>query len=219
MTTLLRKAAVVPVSDYDEGTAVLAEKSHKLLGYYELKYHLAKEKDRVSCGNMVEVLNKMQVFPYDKASVKKYKKRTEFLFRFSGKALIGTIYDAIGLFCFASLILTAISCCWFSAGFWVATSAICTVVSFIVVIATGDKVKDYKAKWKKIPIKDYDKLIPEFALQTAVDLKERIPSVSIYIEELIVNEVPRDPFLVATDASGNEFYLEVWNEPKFRKHS
>ena len=59
-------------------------------------------------------------------------------------------------------------------------------------------------------------MVPEFALQTAVDLKERCPKASFYIEELGIKLRRLDPFLVV-EYAGLRYYVEVWNEPNFEQ--
>src|SRR5260370_396508 len=73
--------------------------------------------------------------------------------------------------------------------------------------------------WKRVPISEYKKAIPEFALRKAVQVKEANPHAQLFVEELQVvrsRPVARDfdPFLVAS--TGTEtFYIEVWDEKKF----
>lgn len=65
--------------------------------------------------------------------------------------------------------------------------------------------------WFSTPISEYDKPIPGFALQTALDLKAKCPYAEFFIQEL---ESFKDPFLVAV-IDKKPYYLEVWNEPQF----
>lgn len=72
------------------------------------------------------------------------------------------------------------------------------------------------AQWNKTPIYKYPEFIPEFAVQTAVDLKEKCPEAYFYIEELRIEGYPiLDPFLVVKHGD-LEYHLEVWNEPCFK---
>ncbi len=80
-----------------------------------------------------------------------------------------------------------------------------------------------RPRWARIPIAQYAMAVPEFALQTLVDIKEACPEAEIFVYQMeIVREEHRyaertpidDPFLAA--AIGDQvYYLEVWNEPKF----
>ena len=62
----------------------------------------------------------------------------------------------------------------------------------------------------------YEGPVPEFALVTAMELHQRVPDVKFTIEELIVNEIPHDPFLVAS-LNGQKHYVEVWAEPGYKQ--
>jgi len=67
--------------------------------------------------------------------------------------------------------------------------------------------------------------VPEFVLQTALDVKKIDPSCVLYVDQLIAIPAERtkrepislDPFLVAVTQDGQEHYLEVWNEPGFKQ--
>jgi hypothetical protein len=72
-----------------------------------------------------------------------------------------------------------------------------------------------QAEWVKIAISEYKKPVPEFALQTAVNLNAICPRVSLSVEEMQKTE-DKDPFLVAS-LDGASYYLEVWNEPGFKQ--
>jgi hypothetical protein len=75
---------------------------------------------------------------------------------------------------------------------------------------------EYLTIWKREAIENYSEPIPEFVLNKAVQIKQRVPEVKIFIEHL---EFGLDPFLVVT--TGERWkdqeteYIEVWAEPKF----
>lgn len=74
-------------------------------------------------------------------------------------------------------------------------------------------------KWTRHPISGYSKPIPEFVLNKAVQIKEKLPDVQFLIDELgtvrrLKKIQPPDPFLVAV-LGNEEYYIEVWDEPKF----
>jgi hypothetical protein len=73
--------------------------------------------------------------------------------------------------------------------------------------------------WDKIEIDKYREPIPEFVINKAIQIKRRLPEVRIFVEHL--SEHP-DPFLVVATKHPEyqyvykeEFYVEVWEEPKF----
>lgn len=74
-------------------------------------------------------------------------------------------------------------------------------------------------KWASVPIKDYVQEIPEFALSTAIQLKEKLPNADFYVVELrqesiLMRKPTPDPFLVMSCGS-KLYYLHVWDEPMF----
>jgi hypothetical protein len=73
--------------------------------------------------------------------------------------------------------------------------------------------------WNKTKIADYKQPVPEFVLNKAVQIKRLLPEVRIYIQHLTDHP---DPFLVVATKhkdyeclDAEEFYIEVWEEPKF----
>lgn len=71
------------------------------------------------------------------------------------------------------------------------------------------------SSWVRSRIVDYVKAIPEFVINKAIQIKKALPQVEIFVEEL---QTDPDPFLVVTfetDSYKEEYYVEVWEEPKF----
>lgn len=74
--------------------------------------------------------------------------------------------------------------------------------------------------WKSLTLPECEKQkieIPEFAIDTAIKVKERIPAAQLSVEILMSTErLLGDPFLVV-EHGGLKYYLEVWDESKFEK--
>lgn len=76
--------------------------------------------------------------------------------------------------------------------------------------------------WKEIPLDKYQKPVPMFVLNKAVQIAETLPTAEFTIEELSVTrsriQLDPDPFLIVS--YGDErYYVEVWDEPSFEaKH-
>lgn len=74
--------------------------------------------------------------------------------------------------------------------------------------------------WRLSKIEEYKQPIPEFVLAKAVQIKEKMPEVTILIESL---EDHPDPFLIVAfpapayswEKPKEHYYIEVWAEPKF----
>jgi hypothetical protein len=74
---------------------------------------------------------------------------------------------------------------------------------------------DTTDRWGRVPISEYAKAIPDFVVNKAIQIKQSLPQVKLYVEEL---QKDPDPFLVAVfqcDEYIEEFYIEVWQEPRF----
>jgi len=72
-----------------------------------------------------------------------------------------------------------------------------------------------RTQWARIPIAEYAKAVPEFVVRKAIQLKRSLREVELFVEEL---QTDPDPFLVAVfeeDGHREEYYIEVWEEPKF----
>lgn len=104
-------------------------------------------------------------------------------------------------------------------GWALATGYSSLAVGIIILICSApfiDREVVY-AEWHTIPIDEYPRPIPEYVLQTAVDLKKKCPATEFFIEVLQFQRRELDPFMVARDPNGNTHYLEVWDEPDFNK--
>ncbi|MBI2096045.1 MAG: hypothetical protein HYT43_00160 [Candidatus Taylorbacteria bacterium] len=75
--------------------------------------------------------------------------------------------------------------------------------------------------WKTLSLGEYSRLkkaVPEFALQTAVEVHQRSGGkVFFFVEEFEVERRVMDPFLIAQGPEGDTYYLEVWDEPGFKR--
>jgi hypothetical protein len=68
--------------------------------------------------------------------------------------------------------------------------------------------------WKEQSLEGYKEEVPEFVLNKAVQIAEKVPGTKFFVEELKVVTKTVDPFLIARHG-GEEYYIEVWDEPKF----
>ncbi len=69
------------------------------------------------------------------------------------------------------------------------------------------------AQWRKVPIGSCDRPIPEFALHTAVRIKEA--DAAAKLEIVYLTKVPADPFLKVTIGTRSA-YVEFWDEAAFQ---
>lgn len=70
--------------------------------------------------------------------------------------------------------------------------------------------------WTESELSKYSGVIPDHALQKAIEIKRELPEVEFVVESL---EHSDDPFLIAIVKKGSydydSAYIEVWDEPKF----
>lgn len=230
VTTLVResvtfdaeKAELTELVSFDE----LAVKAAKFLGYRQLKDQLSDLKEsaqnRLSLKSAIHALD-LKV--YSVASVDEYKNEMVGRATPTTTKVVEVVLSlilclfGIALVAFVMGLIACVGCGLFTAGvpFWLKASTVAALIVAAVTFLTFGFSSDTAvyAEWVSIPIKDYTEAIPEFALQTAVDLKEKCSEAEFFIEELQLKKRPLDPFLVVCDASGNKYYLEVWNEPGF----
>jgi hypothetical protein len=72
-------------------------------------------------------------------------------------------------------------------------------------------------EWKAIPLRGYEKPVPDFVLNKAVQIAEKLPQAVFHVEEFQVREVPLpDPFLVVS-YEGERYWIEVWDEKDFER--
>ena len=93
----------------------------------------------------------------------------------------------------------------------------CSLITLRFAFILVEDVKVTVAQWELLNFEYYTGVIPEFALQTVNDLRERFPAICFGIDELSYKNVSIDPFLVVMNAGGGHAYIEVWNEPGFIK--
>lgn len=206
----------------------LAQTAASTLGYKVLRDQLPKlrmeAEERVS---LKKAMSDLGIEPYSAKAVKQYqsemaRRATPLATKATALAIVAVLLLFWGagvtfLFSLIACIVCGVSEAlavptWLAATAWFSLGG--TVATFLVIGFSGERKLTY-AEWTPIPISTYLRPVPEFALQTAVDLKETCPEAVFFIEELQLKERTLDPFLVVHDSNGNKYYLEVWNEPGF----
>jgi hypothetical protein len=85
--------------------------------------------------------------------------------------------------------------------------------SIVLAKIDGTAVKG-KPEWKTVPLSGYREPVPEFALEMAVRIQQRLPQAQIGVCQLVQRERVLDPFLVV-EHGPERHYVAVWSEPKF----
>jgi hypothetical protein len=73
----------------------------------------------------------------------------------------------------------------------------------------------FSAQWHRVPLREYEGEVPEYALSHALEIKERVPGAEFEVEELRV-EKRYDPFLIVS-CGRERFYIDVWDERRFEQ--
>lgn len=191
----------------------LADEAYQVLGYATIQ---AKSRRQQA---LEKTLAELDVRPFTSASVDQYKRAHEVPPNRLATTLVN-FAAGIGLVaaivCLPILVVSAVTLNA-SLSFYLAI-VILVGGGFLIASATiGDRFVTERS-WLMYDLAHYSEQIPEFALQTAIDIKKRHPEVNFYICSLEENRMVLDPFLVMRVPDGGwhrDYYLEVWNEPKF----
>ena len=92
--------------------------------------------------------------------------------------------------------------------------AVIGAIFFIVAYIVKTVSNEYRLEWTDSSIESYDKPIPEDAIRTAINIRETLPQIELFVEELHARRRVVDPFLYVL-YKGVRLYVSVWNEPKF----
>ena len=193
--------------------AELADEAFQLLSYATTQ---SKSRRLVA---LKQTLADLDIRPFTEESVEAYKKSCEIAPN-SVMAAIVNFASGFGLIaavvCLPILVISAVTL-HVSLSFYLALAVLIGGGSLIASAAIGDRFLVERV-WMMYDIAHYTEPVPEFALQTAVDIKKRHPEVSFYICSLEENRMVLDPFLVMRVPEGTwyqDYYLEVWSEPRF----
>lgn len=214
-----------------------ADQVANTLGYTRLK---SQQKDQIETEKrdkriaeedkqLLTALKELDIMPFTKVSIAKYKKmrvrqatpRVNKIFDWAIALLVisGTIAATSLL---TGMIMHAMHMEAAQTAFIGCLMAIPAVICIIVGCCVENDVQNIEKRWETYGFPNYDKDIPEFVLQSALDIKEKCPDLDLQfrIEELRLIHLPRpripDPFLVVNVAYGPWRYIEVWNEPGFK---
>ncbi len=213
-TALLERRALPEIDPADLMRDDVLDYAHTQLGYHHpKKEHLCKE------GSLAKALRVAGIVPftqdsvtaYKKAQVAKYDRLKRFvapLIKFALISLalaIGSVLVHLGVDLAMVKAITGISATVTSLVF------VGCIIPFFVLAIT-----DKRAVWRKLPLNEYQSPVPGFALATAKEIHLRVPQATFFIDELRLETRERDPFLIVT-GDGEEYYVEVWDEPKYEQ--
>ncbi len=160
------------------------------------------------------VLDLVQACPFTRESVERYKAMVakEINSRFPLLHYLASVVFAVGMIsfglCFGPAILGWIIS-WkvglsFAGGLIVST----------IIVATLEGSTIIRGSWKVTPLSDYNKMVPDSALQHAVKIKKQCQQAEFFVHQFVQQKKVFDPFM-AVRYGEEEYYFAVWEEPKF----
>lgn len=207
----------------------LAQKASLKLGYCLLEETVGdsvavqiqrefEEKTRIGKENneLINALLKLDIVPFSKDSVELYKTQAvkdarKVLVKLNPiKETMPMVLVLILMLSLGSIIVLGIlNILGFISNSPVLIALATFVGSTVGFVFSINSLKTFE--WTNTEIKHYQQPIPEFVLNKALQIKEKVPNAQFFIEHL---EEKYDPFLKVKH--GNlDLYIEVWDEPKF----
>jgi len=212
MAVLTRVPVSVPEVD---GTDDDFAKSAKSIGYKYMGEEL--ERNRKS-SLILRALKELEIRPFDVRSVQSYKRSKLIRERTKDRWIPISIAVIAGIIALATFAIEG-------NGFEIPlrSRGLCAVVNLIGLIACSMAIfcvilgpfHDYF--WHYQDIDKCNFAIPEFAVQTALDITEKCQFAKFEICYLAKERPTGDPFLVLVLPDWSRLYLEVWNEPGFKQ--
>lgn len=213
---LERKSLNVVDQIIDDGLLSLSQQAKDVLGYTGLETEIKKD------NSLEKALIELNIKPFTRDSVEKYqnmmvkKTENEFLINKIIK-IISYLTIVFGIIAFTTIILSFFVDNYKDIALLVAGAHGMVAIILFTLSLSYLWDKQVSANWNIISLKNYEKPIPEYVLQTALDIKAKVPDVYFRVSELRTRVRKNlDPFLIVSNFE-KEYYIEVWNEPKFQK--
>lgn len=219
---ILRRETVTPQMAEELLSTDIAEAAVDKLGYRGL---LRAKQAENTVAAIKAGLREKDIRPFTTASVNKYKRKKLREAEGFGQRValfaVGLLFVAVtaGL----GWLARATESQWLA--FSIAIGSVIFCILAIVCMAGGLLNIGQQFEWNITPLHGYDKPVPEFVLQTALDVQELSLNVGCHICELIPKKVGKerpesiwhDPFLVLQLPNDTQLYVEVWNEPQYKQ--
>lgn len=209
-----------PDTEVQKLRQALYEKAETLLGYPK------KERTQRSY-ELHNALNKLGIKPFTDESVARYKAMLKsrpplacylralltaalvYGTYWAWKVDIETTSSVLGVVCTLSGIAGVVLSIW---------SGLMTVTRYFETTRTWASVRFDQLRYADVRAKVN---VPDFALETALRVKEAVPAVNFNVEYLSesrhqIRLIDPDPFLVAT-LGHEQYYLEVWDERDYKE--
>ncbi|PQO46472.1 hypothetical protein [Blastopirellula marina] len=216
---LLQREAVSWDTHSEESDLLLGNlplEAEQVLGYRRLSQHQQAVRQLSS---LKETLTSLDIRPFTQASVDKYKQRCEWIVTpmWGRVANVGFAIGFLAVLVAVPALIVSALVSWAGISFYLAAAALLGAVVGVSSLILG-AVRLRERKWVMHELGSYAEAVPEFALQTALDIKRINPEVEFYVCSLEERRVVVDPFLVMRvkeNGFHRDYYLEVWNESAF----
>lgn len=217
--TLKREPIVVNPVEVDESrefkeivVTPLFEECGKLLHYLtpEERTRQTREAER----QLQLALAELEIEPFSASSIRKYKRIRSFAANLPRRIALVVLSGTALVFCAMSIVLAA-------SGQLELEKVLLPFGLFALLwIACGTIQIHLKHwQWRRSFLRVYPGTVPEFALARALEIRKKSSnSVQIWVEYLAKESLKNDPFLVV-GVESVEYYLEVWDEPRFKPQS
>ena len=212
--TVLERRALPELNPQDAMTQDVLDYAHVRLGYHHpRKDILCKE------GSLAQALRVAGITPFSHSSVRKYKEQQVAKFQ-DGNPSRAMFFLRLALIVLGLAIASVIVFLSNGPGLVKTIGSISAsvlagmFVTFCVICVMS--ISDKTAIWRAVALNEYTSPVPGFALATAKEIHQRVEGATFFIDELVVAQVQHDPFLVVR-GDGEEYYVEVWNEPGYEQ--
>ncbi len=208
---LERQQALVPEWDDREFNEEFVKQCETTLGYHHLTARRDQhDTDSWFCG----ILNELGIKPFTSASVEKYK--ADMLWKAHQPRRLWLYGVATVLFaCICGL---SASLCFNMPLLGIPFLIVGIISGIAVYTVSFDPPTSLAWEWSTLDIGAVAN-VPEFALQTALDVKRKVEGHHIYMRVNVLRnreQQARDPFLIVR-FNGQDYYVEVWNEPGYKQ--
>lgn len=217
----------------NEKLPALAQEAKQYLGYL----YGADVAERVDSAmsqrkQIRDVLIELDVRPFSPETVETYKRQKAKEAAGPLGCFVDRFNDALEIpFCILAVVAALCGIAWglswipVLAGVWgtycgwIAVSSLIVAVMCLISHGILSEVVAQPVWWR-IPFKDYKAPIPEYVLQTGIDIKKRCSDAVLMVEGLVLEKRQLDPFLILKLPTIEEdvfqyLHLEVWEEPSF----
>lgn len=204
-----------------------ALKIKKVLGYGVLQEKIEKEiAKNYHHPQLIDAFNELEIHPFTQSSVEKYMdlkledaNHVPVVFESPNKFGLDSIVPIMGVSLGISLVFESVviyNVVLFACGSVLTMGSLkmlCDYSSLFRVQRSFPRSSNLY-QWEKIEISNYKNEVPEWALNMATELKERVPASAFYIHEL-KEKTKIDPFLSVV-CGEKEYFIAQWDEPGFK---